>query len=131
MALITCPECKKAVSSLAKACPNCGCPLEEMQTGGIVKIKLPNLELGTVGLFSSRRATIENEDGDILWEGEHGQTATFKIAASEVIIINMGKWANSIEGKVYPRKKYSCVQDMGIHWKATYRLSEVDVIDAD
>lgn len=28
MALITCPECKKSVSSLAVTCPNCGCPIK-------------------------------------------------------------------------------------------------------
>jgi len=28
MALITCPECKKSVSSLAASCPNCGCPIK-------------------------------------------------------------------------------------------------------
>lgn len=27
MALITCPDCKKQVSSNAKNCPNCGCPI--------------------------------------------------------------------------------------------------------
>lgn len=30
MALIKCPECGKEVSSAAKACPNCGCPMEDM-----------------------------------------------------------------------------------------------------
>ena len=29
MALIFCPECGKQVSDLAKACPNCGYPIEE------------------------------------------------------------------------------------------------------
>lgn len=28
-------------------------------------------------------------------------------------------------------KKYSLIQDMGVHMLATYRLTEVDVIDAD
>jgi hypothetical protein len=27
MALISCPECKKQVSTLASACPHCGCPI--------------------------------------------------------------------------------------------------------
>lgn len=29
MALIKCPECGKMVSSMAKACPNCGFPIRE------------------------------------------------------------------------------------------------------
>jgi ribosomal protein L37E len=29
MALIVCPECKRQVSDKAKACPNCGYPIEE------------------------------------------------------------------------------------------------------
>lgn len=28
MALIKCPECGKEISDRAKACPNCGCPIE-------------------------------------------------------------------------------------------------------
>lgn len=29
MALINCPECGKMVSSRAKSCPNCGCPIDD------------------------------------------------------------------------------------------------------
>lgn len=29
MALINCPECGKQVSSTAKACPNCGAPIDK------------------------------------------------------------------------------------------------------
>ena len=29
MALINCPECNSQVSSKAKACPECGCPIQE------------------------------------------------------------------------------------------------------
>ena len=28
MALINCPECQKEISNQAKACPNCGCPID-------------------------------------------------------------------------------------------------------
>lgn len=30
MALIKCPECGNEISSFAKACPNCGYPIEEV-----------------------------------------------------------------------------------------------------
>lgn len=54
MALITCPECSKEVSSRAKACPNCGYPIGELEDGtpslgetkrGLDPIKLWNGDL--------------------------------------------------------------------------------------
>lgn len=131
MALIKCPECGKELSSLAKCCPNCGCPVAEMSSSGSVKIKLPNIELGTVGLFSSRDASIRTSSGRTLWRGQHGQTAIFDVDGETSIVINLGRWANETTGNVYPRRKYTLIQDLGIHWLATYRLSEVDVIDSD
>lgn len=131
MALIKCPECGKEISSLAKSCPNCGCPISETKTNSTVKIKLPNIELGTMGLFSSRKATVKSSDGKVLWEGEHGQTAIFDISAPVKVTIYLGNWVNPFSGIIKPGKKYNCVQDMGIHWKATYRLSEVDMIDSE
>lgn len=131
MALIKCPECGKEISSMAKACPNCGCPVAEMKSGGTVKIKMPNINLGIIGIFSSRRATVETINGKVLWEGQHGQTAVFKIQEPLYVTIDLGIWANDFRGKIEPRKKYNCIQDTGIHLNATYRLSEVDVIDSD
>lgn len=45
MALIKCPECGKEISDKAKVCINCGCPLEEVSTTGIVRIKMPTILL--------------------------------------------------------------------------------------
>lgn len=132
MALIKCPECGKEVSDKAKTCPNCGCPLEETVTYGIVRIKLPNNVVdGMVGLFSSRDATITDYYGKILWKGKHGDNASFTIDGPTNIKINLGGWANQVEGLVYPRRKYSLIQDMGVHMFATYRITEVDVIDSE
>lgn len=62
MALIKCPECGKEISDKAKVCINCGCPLEEVSTTGIVRIKMPNnIVEGLVGLFSSRRAVVQDK----------------------------------------------------------------------
>lgn len=80
MALIKCPECGKEVSDKAKMCINCGCPLEEMSSTGIVRIKMPNnIVEGFVGLFSSRRAEVTDSFGKSLWVGQHGDNASFTV----------------------------------------------------
>jgi hypothetical protein len=132
MALIRCPECGRSVSDRAAACPNCGCPLSEIVTSGVVKIKMPNTQSisgGWVGLLSSKAATISS-GGRNLWSGKHGETASFTIDEPKNIVIDLGSWANQVEGRVEPKKKYELVQDYGFHMLATYRLSEVDVIDS-
>lgn len=115
-----------------KTCPNCGCPLSEMIEGGRVRIKMPNnIVTGWAGLFSSRDASVTSSNGTVLWSGQHGENADFYLEKPTKVVINLGGWANDVEGTVYPKKKYSLVQDMGVHMLATYRLTEVDVIDAD
>lgn len=132
MALIKCPECKREISNRANSCPYCGCPLAETITTGTVRIKMPNNVVdGWVGLFSSRKAEVRTVSGKILWEGSHGENARFTVSAPTKIVIDLGRWANDVEGIVYPRRKYSLIQDMGAHMLATYRLTEVDYIDAD
>ena len=84
---------------------------------------------GWVGLFSSKEASI-TADNKIVWTGKHGETASFTVNGPTKIIINLGTWGNPIEGTVEARKRYECVQDYGLHMKATFRLSEVDTIDS-
>ena len=132
MALIKCPDCGKDVSDKAKACIHCGCPLEDMEPSGPVRIKIPNnVVTGLVGLFSDRSATIIDGKGKTLWTGQHGENAKFEIDEPTKIFINLGGWANEVSGTVCPKKKYSLVQDLGVHMLATYRITEVDVIDSD
>ena len=90
-----------------------------------------NIVEGWVGLFSSRRAAVVDQSGSILWEGKHGENARFTIDTPTEITIQLGGWANEVKGTVYPHRKYSLVQDMGIHMLATFRLTEVDVIDSE
>lgn len=109
MALIKCPECGKEISDKASACPNCGCPIAEMSASGTVRIKMPNnIVEGWVGLFSSRDASVSS-NGRVLWKGHHGENAEFTIDEPTKIVINLGGWANEVEGTVYPKKKYSLV----------------------
>ena len=132
MALIKCSECGKEISSKAAACPYCGCPIEATVKEGIVRIKMPNnIVEGWVVLFSSRDAIVKDKSGKTLWQGQHGENAKFTVNEPTHIIIELGGWANPCEGLVEPNRKYSLVQDMGAHWLATFRLTEVDIIDAD
>lgn len=132
MALIKCSECGKEISSKAAACPYCGCPIEETVKEGVVRIKIPNSNvIGVTGLFSSIVSDVKNEKGEVLWQGKHGENAKFSVEGPTNIVIGLGRWANPCKGLVEPNRKYMLVQDMGIHMLATFRLTEVDVIDAD
>lgn len=132
MALIKCPECGREISDKAKSCIHCGCPLSDIVTSGVVRIKMPNnIVEGLLVLFSSRRAAVVGPQDKILWEGKHGENASFTIDAPTKVTIDLGGWANAVEGTVYPNRRYTLVQDMGVHMLATFRLTEVDVIDAD
>ncbi len=65
MALITCPECGKQVSSLAASCPICGYPIAKKAKYVLVKLEAAD---------SSQDVTIL--DGEkVLWEGKSGQIA--------------------------------------------------------
>lgn len=131
MALIKCPECGKEISDKAASCPNCGCPIAVPKANHTVRIKLPNnVADGWAALFSSKDSSVII-NGKTVWKGLLGQNASFEIEEPTKVTVYIGSMGNPIEGTVEPGKKYSCVQDMGIHWKATYRLTEVDVIDAD
>lgn len=43
MALINCPECDKQISDKAKACPNCGFPIEAMNKSDEIVLQFPEL----------------------------------------------------------------------------------------
>lgn len=130
MAMITCPECGNSVSDKAKTCIHCGCPLSEVSKTGVVRIKIPNNIAEGAWFPSTLRAAVI-ADGKTLWEGKHGQTANFTIDAPTNITIELGRAANPVEDIVYPNKRYTLVQDMGLHLLATYHLNEIDVIDSD
>lgn len=54
MALITCPECGKSVSDLAKACPECGYPIAGEDKSNI---NLQQVELASVNLSKMKKSS--------------------------------------------------------------------------
>lgn len=87
MALIKCPECGKEVSDKAKSCIHCDCPLEELRTDGIVKIKMPLNIAGSLNIFGSFNICIitDIKTGKELWSGKHGQIAEFHLSKTTKI----------------------------------------------
>lgn len=133
MALITCPECGRQVSNRAASCPSCGCPINAPEASKAIKIQLPNSDaLGGQGLammFVSRDAFVSIK-GKKVWTGMHGQLASFDLDGPAEVTVDLGFWANPTTGVVEPGHKYQLVQDLRPHMKATFVLSEVDVIDS-
>lgn len=131
MALIVCPECGRQVSDKAAACPNCGSPISAMFNKKVM-IRMPAAEqvaTGWVGLFMSKDAYV-SANNRILWKGQLGQSATFELERPMKVEIDIGKWGNVKPSVIQPGKRYEVVQDMSPHWKASFYLSEVDVIDS-
>jgi uncharacterized membrane protein YdbT with pleckstrin-like domain len=50
MPLIACADCGKSVSTSAKACPNCGCPVPEQRADGRIQglVSVPQMDPATV-----------------------------------------------------------------------------------
>ena len=98
---------------------------EEKPVDKRVRISIPNTEaLGGQGLMNVRCGS------EVLWQGKHGVMAVFEIDRPVKVTVDLGFWANETEGGVAPGHRYQMVQDQGAHLKATFRLSEVDVIDS-
>lgn len=133
MALIKCPECGKEVSDKAKACGNCGCPVEDSLPSGDVKIKISSLP--AVPLFSAKqKASITSADGKVLWEGKVGEVAEIYFEGETEIIVkyhtSMSNFGGKCKGTIKPSKskKYAVITKAGV---SRMVLQAVDVIDAD
>lgn len=135
MALINCPECGKEISDKAQSCINCGLPLKELKSGGMVKIKMPVNIAGILNVFGGfndciiKNAETEKE----LWSGKHGQVAEFYLSKATGIVVTFGNMSNPLECTINPagNSNYTITLDRGIHWRTTYNISKVDVIDSE
>lgn len=135
MAIINCPECGKTVSDKAAACPNCGCPIENLSPGGIVKIKMSALQ---VGLNGDQKVTLfkGSSSGEVLWTGHVGEVANLHFdGATSVTIkyhLSLMHYGGECSGVIDPQKskKYSVQARQGF-MSTKLVLQQVDYIDAD
>ena len=134
MALIKCPECGKEISDKASACPNCGCPVSEMTTGGVVRIKIGVLKSPT-GFNGNQKVSITSND-NVLWEGNVGDVAELSFDAPTNITVqyhlSLMHYGGECSGIVDPSKskKYSVSARQGF-MSTKLVLQPVDVFDAD
>ena len=127
MALITCPECGKKVSDLAKTCPDCGYPIAAMNPAGTVMIKFAN------GIFG-KQTLYRTSDSKILWQGKAGQVATFDVSEETEIGLcyGLGKPGRDCVATVKVRggDKFYYGRQQGA-LITTFGFNKVDVIDSE
>lgn len=54
MSLVKCPECNKRISDQAKACPNCGYPVNQIDETSVQLKKEDNRKLFTINVYTSQ-----------------------------------------------------------------------------
>lgn len=134
MAIINCPECGKTVSERAKACPNCGCPIEALNPDGSVRIKLSPVK-SSDGFHGKQKASISSA-GKVLWEGQTGEVAELKFERATTITVkyhlSLMHYGGECSGVVDPAKsqKYNVSARQGI-MSSKLVLQPVDIFDAD
>lgn len=123
MALITCPECGKQVSSVASTCPYCGYPVSGDSDSGFVKIKTPyQIEGVRQRLFRKPMASIFGTG--VSWTGELGSTARFKVDGPTLVSIDLGNDVKFFKTMVYPNTSYK-LEYVRTRWS----LAEYDLVE--
>ena len=133
MALINCPECGKEVSNKAKSCPNCGCPIEVVNSTGEVKIKLSPL-ISSTGFNGKQKASIL-KGSEVIWEGYTGEVAELHFdKPADVTIkyhLSIMHYGGECHGMINPAKsnKYNVTARQGV-FSTKIVLQSVDMFDA-
>lgn len=134
MALINCPECGKEISSKAKSCPNCGCPIEFTNPTGEVKIKLSPL-MAPTGFNGKQKVSIQ-KGSDVIWEGYTGEIAELHFDKITNITIkyhlSLMHYGGECSGTINPIKnnKYNVSARQGV-FSTKIVLQPVDLFDTD
>jgi len=140
MALINCPECGRSVSDKAKACPDCAFPIAnaspaDTSPSGLVRIKMSPFISPKQGPIGTQ-VTLTNENGEILWEGNTGQTAEVLFNKATKVTIKYHGHMRCVGGEgsgvIDPLlgKKYN-VQASAKMFRLILGLQRVDFIDTD
>ena len=125
MALITCPECGKQVSSEAKTCPVCGYPIAA-KCSTKIRIKIdPNPDV------LDALVTIYNHNtNEVILRVHSGSVAEFESDKPvEIEFVTVMRF-NSFTTVVEPGKKYHAVYGAGLLNPRISACHEVDVIDS-
>ncbi len=123
MALITCPECGKQVSSAASSCPDCGYPLAQNTDSGYVKIKTPyQIEGARQKLFKKTLVSISGKD--VRWCDELGSMARFKVDGPTMVNIDLGSDVKFFSATVYPNTSYKLE-----YVRTRWGLAEYDLVE--
>ena len=134
MAMIKCPECGKEISDKAKSCINCGCPIEQITTSGIVKIKVSVLKSPS-GFNGNQNVSI-TANGKTLWEGESGEIAEIYFDSPTTVYVkyhlSLMHYGGECSGVIDPSKskKYNVSARQGF-MSTKLVLQQVDIFDAD
>lgn len=104
MALITCPECGRQVSTAASTCPHCGYPLSSAI--GAVNITTPAyIEGKRQGLFA-KPGWCSIWGNGVNWSGPLGSVAHFEITEPIEICIDLDRDAVFFTTVVAPNTNY-------------------------
>lgn len=68
--LVTCPECGGKVSDKAKACPDCGCPIEEILNQFKLSVYNPETMTGKTPADDKAIEVAEEFYGELLVSGD-------------------------------------------------------------
>lgn len=127
MALITCPECGKQISSLTKNCPNCGYPIM-LETNDIIRIKIdsdPQVPGYVIRVFNA-------DTKQLLAAVPSGSVAEIKSKTDLRIYFTGMSGSPMLTTTVSPKNggKYRATWGPGLFSPRIASCSKVDVIDS-
>lgn len=127
MALITCPECGKQVSSMSKTCPNCGYPIAS-ETNDVIRIKIdndPSCPGYSVRIFNAYTK-------QLITEVRSGSVAEIKSDVDLTIYFTGVSGSPMLTTTVSPKNggKYRASWGPGFFTSRIVSCSRVDVIDS-
>ena len=122
MALISCPECGKKVSSSAKVCPDCGYPIA--QCSSKVKIKIAEGLLGTVKVWDANAKCV-------LATCKCGEIVEIDIKRETLISFSwgLGKMQPNLNTLMKPGEKYELCS-VNTFFSSKFIVRKIDVIDS-